>query len=32
VPRWLDAARLLGFFGADGGDPRERYADFVDLT
>jgi putative transposase len=30
-PRWLDAARLLGFFGADGGNPRRRYADFVEL-
>jgi REP element-mobilizing transposase RayT len=28
-PRWLDVARLLDFFGAAGGDPRERYAAFV---
>jgi putative transposase len=25
-PGWLDVGRLLGFFGAAGGDPRERYA------
>jgi REP-associated tyrosine transposase len=31
APRWLDTARLLGCFGADGGDPRRRYADFVEL-
>jgi REP element-mobilizing transposase RayT len=28
-PLWLDVASLLGYFGADGGDPRERYLDFV---
>ena len=30
APRWLDTARLLAFFGADGGDPLRRYADFVE--
>ena len=29
APRWLDVARLLGHFGADGGEPRRRYAEFV---
>lgn len=29
APRWLDVARLLAYFGADGGDPRRRYVDFV---
>jgi REP-associated tyrosine transposase len=28
-PPWLDVARLLGYFGAAGGEPRERYAEFV---
>ena len=30
-PRWLDVARLLAYFGVSGGDPRRRYADFVEL-
>jgi putative transposase len=29
APAWLDTPRLLDFFGADGGDPRRRYAEFV---
>lgn len=29
APRWLDVTRLLDYFGADGGEPRERYLDFV---
>jgi putative transposase len=29
APHWLDEARLLGYFGADGGEPRARYLDFV---
>lgn len=29
APAWLDVERLLGFFGLWGGEPRERYADFV---
>ncbi len=29
APWWLDVARLLGYFGADGGEPRARYLDFV---
>ena len=29
APAWLDTARLLARFGADGGDPLRRYADFV---
>ena len=29
APRWLDVAGLLGYFGADGGEPRARYLDFV---
>jgi putative transposase len=28
-PRWLDAPRLLGYFGAAGGDPRRRYEEYV---
>jgi putative transposase len=28
-PAWLDAARLLGYFAATGGRPREQYAAFV---
>jgi putative transposase len=28
-PAWLDATRLLGYFGAAGGDPRRRYIEFV---
>ena len=28
-PPWLDVAGLLGYFGADGGDPRRRYDAFV---
>jgi putative transposase len=30
-PRWLDVECLLAYFGAGGGDPRRRYADFVAL-
>ena len=30
-PPWLDTPRLLGFFGAVGGDARRRYQDFVAL-
>ena len=29
TPAWLDVARLLGYFGADGGEPRARYVEFV---
>lgn len=29
APQWLDVKRLLGYFGADGGEPRLRYLDFV---
>jgi putative transposase len=29
APKWLDAERLLGFFGMWGGEPRARYAQFV---
>lgn len=29
APAWLDAPRLLGYFGAAGGDPRRRYDEFV---
>ena len=29
APCWLDVAGLLGYFGADGGDPTQRYLDFV---
>jgi putative transposase len=29
VPAWLDVQRLLGYFGAAGGDPERRYAEFV---
>jgi putative transposase len=28
-PRWLDVTRLLAYFGEQGGDPLNRYADFV---
>lgn len=28
-PAWLDVRRLLAYFGAGGGDPRERYAEVV---
>ena len=30
-PAWLDSRRLLGFFGALGGDSRRRYEEFVEL-
>jgi putative transposase len=30
-PAWLDTVRLLAYFGAGGGDPLRRYADFVAL-
>ena len=30
APAWLDRARLLAFFAADGGDPLHRYRTFVD--
>jgi putative transposase len=29
APAWLDAGRLLGYFGAWGGEPRARYEGFV---
>jgi REP element-mobilizing transposase RayT len=29
APPWLDADRLLSFFGMSGGKPRDRYAEFV---
>jgi putative transposase len=29
APRWLDVARLLDYFGAAGGEPSKRYAEFV---
>jgi putative transposase len=29
APAWLDAGRLLGYFGAWGGEPRARYDGFV---
>jgi len=28
-PPWLDESRLLSYLGADGGDPRRRYAELV---
>jgi REP element-mobilizing transposase RayT len=28
-PAWFDEARLFGYLGADGGDPRQRYAALV---
>jgi putative transposase len=28
-PAWLDSARLLGYFGAAGGEPHDRYEEFV---
>jgi putative transposase len=28
-PQWLDVPLLLGYFGADGGDPLDRYVEFV---
>jgi REP element-mobilizing transposase RayT len=28
-PPWLDSRRLLAFFGAAGGEPRERYVEVV---
>jgi putative transposase len=28
-PAWLDSKGLLAYFGAAGGEPRERYEDFV---
>jgi putative transposase len=31
-PRWLDTPRLLGYFGADGGDSLGRYRDLVALS
>ena len=31
-PPWLDTARLLGYFGADGGDALARYLDVVALA
>ena len=30
APAWLDTARVLAYFGADGGDSRERYRSFVE--
>jgi putative transposase len=30
-PAWLDAPRLMDFFGASGGEGRRRYADMVEL-
>ncbi|MEA2171932.1 MAG: REP-associated tyrosine transposase, partial [Solirubrobacteraceae bacterium] len=29
-PSWLASAQLLEYFGGVGGDPRQRYAQFVD--
>ena len=29
APRWLDTTRLLAYFGADGGEPMQRYVAFV---
>ena len=29
APAWLNTARLLAYFGTDGGDPRRRYAAYV---
>jgi putative transposase len=29
APVWLDTGRLLEYFGADGGDPLQRYLDMV---
>jgi putative transposase len=29
APSWLDEPRLFAFVGADGGNPRRRYADLV---
>jgi len=31
-PAWLDMPRLLGFFGADGGDSLRRYHELVALA
>jgi putative transposase len=31
-PWWLDASGLLSYFGASGGDPHRRYAEFVGLS
>jgi hypothetical protein len=31
-PDWLDRPRLLSYFAAQGGDPQERYARFVDAA
>jgi putative transposase len=28
-PAWLDVERLLAYFGAAGGEPEERYGEFV---
>jgi REP-associated tyrosine transposase len=28
-PWWLDTPRLLAYFGAGGGDPRQRYVEYV---
>jgi putative transposase len=30
-PRWLDTGRLLGYFGAGGGDSLDRYLELVAL-
>jgi putative transposase len=30
APIWLDTSRLLDYFAADGGEPLQRYAAFVD--
>jgi hypothetical protein len=30
APRWLDRARLLGFFGTMGGEPKAVYSDLID--
>ena len=28
-PSWLDVPRLLSYFAQDGGDPLQRYREFV---
>jgi REP element-mobilizing transposase RayT len=31
-PNWLASGRLLAHFGSLGGNPRERYLDYVEMT
>jgi putative transposase len=32
TPAWLDRARLLAYFGADGGDPLARYRERIEFA